>query len=233
MNLIRNRIVVYCLVALGLVVVRSAGQTAVMANPGAPSPQNVATLAPLVPLIPQLQQLVQAGDIDASYALVERIQAALVAARGTVYSPALNFARMEEAFRDRPELRKSRVAYLAISAAWAKDYVKARAYATEALANATPGSLIEAKNLYYGNEVLGLVALNSGDLASAKQHLLRSAAINGWPEMNRYGPNTALAKALLEKGERQAVLEFLERCKSLWPNGQQKLEQWQIGRAHV
>lgn len=229
MSLLRCRILLYCAMALSLAVVGRSGQTTGIGtvSPGAPSPQNVATLAPLAPLIPQLQQAIQAGDIDAAYKLVERLQSGVVTAHRTVYSPSKNLVRMEEAYRERPDLRKSRIAYLAISAAWAKDYIKAKAYASEALSDATPGSSNEAKNRYYGNEVLGLVALNSGDLVSAKQHLLLSATVKGWSEIDRFGPNTALAKALLEKGEREAVLDFLEQCKSLWPSGKQKLDQWQ------
>jgi hypothetical protein len=36
----------------------------------------------------------------------------------------------------------------------------------------------------------------------------------------------SLAKDLLEKGERAAVLDFFVRCRSFWNMGQTKLDQW-------
>jgi hypothetical protein len=40
------------------------------------------------------------------------------------------------------------------------------------------------------------------------------------------GPNMGLAKDLLEKGEKQVVLDYFELCRKLWSNGGAQLDQW-------
>lgn len=75
--------------------------------------------------------------------------------------------------------------------------------------------------------MLGLLALRNNDVAGAPAYLLSSAATKGWPEFRRSGPNLTLAKRLLNRGERDAVVDFLEICKGLWTDGRTRLEQWQ------
>lgn len=92
-------------------------------------------------------------------------------------------------------------------------------------------------SLWYGNavqnfnQVLGRIALAEGNTAEAKRRLLASADSEGSPTMNSFGPNMTLAKDLLEKGERDCVLQYFDRCARFWksdktsPAGGQ-LEQW-------
>ena len=77
-----------------------------------------------------------------------------------------------------------------------------------------------------GNMVLGLIALRNDDVRAAKRHLLESAKIKGSPTLSSFGPNMGLAKALLEKGERDAVLEYFEACRSFWSMGAAQLDAW-------
>jgi len=44
--------------------------------------------------------------------------------------------------------------------------------------------------------------------------------------MNSFGPNMHLAKALLEKGERDVVLEYFKRCSTFWKMGEKQLAVW-------
>jgi hypothetical protein len=76
------------------------------------------------------------------------------------------------------------------------------------------------------NQVLGRIALAKGDVAEAKRRLLASADSNGSPQMNSFGPSMQLAKALLEKGERDVVLEYFRRCGAFWEMGKRDLAQW-------
>lgn len=76
------------------------------------------------------------------------------------------------------------------------------------------------------NQVLGHIALSNGNLAEAKRRLLASADSNGSPQMNSFGPNMQLAKDLLEKGEREVVLEYFNRCSAFWKMGKDRLEMW-------
>ena len=44
--------------------------------------------------------------------------------------------------------------------------------------------------------------------------------------MNSFGPNMSLALDLLEKGERDAVLEHFMRCRKFWKFHPEKLDEW-------
>jgi hypothetical protein len=44
--------------------------------------------------------------------------------------------------------------------------------------------------------------------------------------MNSFGPNVSLAKDLLEKGERDAVIQYLELCRKFWKLDNGRLDQW-------
>jgi hypothetical protein len=76
------------------------------------------------------------------------------------------------------------------------------------------------------NTILGRVALRSGDIAASKQHLLDSTGPAAARDIATYGPMMTLARELLEKGEREAVLQYLEKCLMLWPRGENALRNW-------
>ena len=76
------------------------------------------------------------------------------------------------------------------------------------------------------NQVLGRIAILKGDLAEAKSRLLASSESKGSPQMNSFGPNMQLAKELLEKGEKEVVLEYFTRCRGFWAMGADKLTSW-------
>ena len=49
--------------------------------------------------------------------------------------------------------------------------------------------------------------------------------------MNSFGPNMTLAKELIEKGEKDAVLQYLDLCAKFWKSGKEspdggELEKW-------
>ncbi len=76
------------------------------------------------------------------------------------------------------------------------------------------------------NLVLGRIAVAEGRTAEAKQHLLEAGKSSGSPQMNSFGPNMSLAKDLLEKGERDVVLEYFELCRKFWQMERGRLDQW-------
>ena len=79
----------------------------------------------------------------------------------------------------------------------------------------------DADDVYVAHTTLGLLALRENDLASAKGHLLDSAKVEGSPVLGSFGPDPALAKALLERGERKTVLFFLEEIGRFWKDERQ------------
>lgn len=76
------------------------------------------------------------------------------------------------------------------------------------------------------NQVLGRIALSKGDVAEAKKRLLASADSDGSPQLNSFGPNMRLAKELLDKGEKEVVLEYFDLCGKFWTMGAQRLATW-------
>jgi hypothetical protein len=129
----------------------------------------------------------------------------------------------------------------ALSAADAGDLAKAERLATDLLTSSTEmherpalrSSLGMAT--HYGHIVLGRVALARGDIKSAKNHLEEAGKSVGAPSLNTGGPNMSLAKPLLESGEREAVIAFLQDCTKFWENPYHRAEQWidQIQRGHT
>lgn len=106
---------------------------------------------------------------------------------------------------------------------------KAAAYANEALRSASQSDPKErdwnyGNEIYTGNMVLGLVALRQDDVVKGRQYLLESAKTPGSPTLGSFGPDMRLASELLKKGEKDAVLEFLQACRSFWKMGGPRLD---------
>ena len=82
--------------------------------------------------------------------------------------------------------------------------------------------------VHYGNTFLGLLAIEAGEIEAANSYLIESGKTKGSPSLRTSGPSMSLANALLEKGQKDAVLEYFELCEKFWkyPPGMKKLEQW-------
>jgi hypothetical protein len=117
---------------------------------------------------------------------------------------------------------------IATEALEAGEVDKAEQYASELLQSAEEfkNSWNYGNALHKGNIVLGRVALLHGDLPNAKDHLLAAGAIPGSPQLDSFGPNMTLAKELLEKGERDTVVAYLQACGKFWKMGAGRLQGW-------
>lgn len=73
-----------------------------------------------------------------------------------------------------------------------------------------------ANTINDAHTVLGWVALADGDVSRAKLHLLESGKCGGSPQLSSFGPQMGLARDLLAKGERQAVLDYFDLCSTFW-----------------
>jgi hypothetical protein len=104
----------------------------------------------------------------------------------------------------------------------------ARKYATELLALAPrfQGNWNYGNAVQDGNLVLGRIAVHEGRMEEAKQYLLEAGKSPGSPQMDTFGPNMSLAKDLLEKGERDTVLQYFELCRKFWEMESGKLNEW-------
>ena len=110
----------------------------------------------------------------------------------------------------------------------AGDSEKAKSYAHALLEQAASmrddwnyGNAVHVANL-----VLGRIAFSSGDVAEAGRLLLEAGRTPGSPQLNSFGPNMLLAKELLAKGEREAVVQYFDLCANFWRDRQGMLSQW-------
>jgi hypothetical protein len=97
----------------------------------------------------------------------------------------------------------------------------ARNYATELLAlekkfKGQPWA--DGGAAYEGNQILGRIAVQEDRIAEAKQYLLAAGQSTGSPVLGSFGPNLCLARDLLQRGERDTVLEFFDRAGKFWKN---------------
>jgi hypothetical protein len=76
------------------------------------------------------------------------------------------------------------------------------------------------------NMILGRIAVKEGRIDEAKRYLIQASQTPGSPQLMNYGPNMSLAKDLLEKGERQVVLDYFEQCRKFWVNQDGLLDRW-------
>ncbi|HEY3965087.1 MAG TPA: hypothetical protein VGM05_11100 [Planctomycetaceae bacterium] len=138
-----------------------------------------------------------------------------------------------------PEVKKTQqllerinyLPHLAAAAYDARELQVAKNYATELLSAAASSDLPEffrndGNAIHHGNLVLGKVALQNGDLDQARERLIACAGTTGSPQLGSFGPNMSLAKELLERGERDVVLEFFELCAKFWEHGSDTLMEW-------
>ncbi len=124
--------------------------------------------------------------------------------------------------------------HLTPAAMYAGDAAKAAAYANELMAlgeklKSSPGfgPGFYANATHVGNLVLGRLALLGGDVGRAREHLLAAGRVPpGSPTLMSFGPNMLLASELIERGERDAAVEYLDLCAGFWKRQDGKVEGW-------
>ncbi len=70
--------------------------------------------------------------------------------------------------------------------------------------------------IHQANQLLGLAALQEGRVTEAKQYLIAAAITPGSPQLNSFGPNMVLAQRLLERGEKNVVIQYLDLVARFW-----------------
>jgi hypothetical protein len=61
---------------------------------------------------------------------------------------------------------------------------------------------------------------------TAKARLLDAGKTPGSPQLDSFGPNMELAHELLQKGEKDVVLQYFDLCAKFWTMGGASLDSW-------
>jgi hypothetical protein len=81
--------------------------------------------------------------------------------------------------------------------------------------------------IYAGNLILAQAALDKEDIANAKRLMLEAATTPGTRRIEQNGLDVSVARVLFDRGEKDAVLEYLHRGRTLWPQGAQIIGRWE------
>lgn len=132
-----------------------------------------------------------------------------------------------------PDDRILLLPFLASLAFDVEDDSAAKRYAGQALdlapqeaGRTADGLAVAPLAIHDANDVLGRLALRGGDVALAKEYLLRAATITGGEVFSPPGPRMLLAQMLIDRGEREAVCDYLGKVKGAWPGGAARIDRW-------
>ena len=180
-------------------------------------------------MLDQLRAAIRSDDWAEAQRIASRLDNSLswAARKHDQASPDLELSHVElmagkDATRRTPLLpRLAKAAYDAHQSA------KAAAYAGQALEAARHGVFWWTGDaVHQGNIVLGRLALDSGDIQDAKSYLLAAGKAPKSSFLTVFGPNMGLARDLLARGEKDAVVQYLEECGNLWTADRGKLAEW-------
>ena len=117
--------------------------------------------------------------------------------------------------------------YAAKAALIAANYEKAR-YFVEVMLRSDASKWNHTSNIHHGNITLSRIALAEGDIKKAGSYLLQAGSTPGSPLLKQLGPDTVLAKELLEQGAKKTVLRYFDQCAKFWERGRDRLREWRI-----
>jgi hypothetical protein len=84
-----------------------------------------------------------------------------------------------------------------------------------------------ANAIYTGNLILAQAALDNGDVPNARRYLLEAATTTAVRNIDVTGPDVSVARGLLQRGERDTVLEYFHRVHNFWSQGGSVLNRWE------
>lgn len=109
-----------------------------------------------------------------------------------------------------------------------KQYERANDYARRliSLAPQFPDDWNYAQAVHQANIILGRAALRADDIDSAKAYLLAASKIPYSEILDAQGADLQLANALLARGQRETVAQYLQAGTRFWPRGRAQLDGW-------
>jgi hypothetical protein len=179
-------------------------------------------------MLDELRAAIRADDWAEASRISIRLNAELLARRTrTQASPLLELQHLQMLGGNNPITRNPLLARMAKAAFDATEWDRATSYAKEALEAATHGVFPWTGDaIHQGNIVLGRLAFRKSDLDSAKRYLLAAGKTPGSSSLASLGPNMALARDLLDRGEQETVVAYLEECGHFWDGNRGKLAEW-------
>lgn len=179
-------------------------------------------------LLDELRAAIRVEDWAEASRISIRLNAELLAKRSrNIVSPLLELQHLQQLGGTNPITRNPLLARMAKAAFGASEWDRATGYAKEALEAATHGVFPWTGDaIHQGNIVLGRLALRRSDIEGAKRYLLAAGKTPGSSQLASLGPNMALARDLLDRGEQETVLTYLEECSHFWDANRGKLAEW-------
>ena len=117
------------------------------------------------------------------------------------------------------------------------EFAKAAAVADALLVEAErwPRNWNYGNAVHVANLVLGRIALANDDRDKAVKFLIAAGKTPGSPQLNTFGPDMVFAKEMLQKGETEAVIAYLDLCGKFWEKRFEQLDEWkeQIARGEI
>lgn len=110
----------------------------------------------------------------------------------------------------------------------AGDYEKAKKYALASLAMSADyeGDWNYGNAIHNANAILGRVSLAQDDIEKANEYLVAASKSEGSPQLDTFGPNLKLADGLLQKGERDIVIQYLNSVSKFWEMDNGCVQRW-------
>jgi len=178
-------------------------------------------------MIDDMRAAIRREDWSEASRISIRINAALLMRTRTLATPGLELEHLQMMAGSDPIRRNPFLPRLTKAAFAADDYARAAGYADEALSAAKQGVFWWTGDaIHQGNIVLGRLAMGKGDVEEAKRALLAAGRTPGSSSLASTGPNMQLAKELLDRGEADTVIRYLEECGTFWEANRGKLAEW-------
>jgi thiol-disulfide isomerase/thioredoxin len=188
------------------------------------------------------------SGLDGAFALAERLlkRAAQAEPTNTTWNLTLSSLYMARASRSRDAVERARwfrealplakldqermyqLGMLAEAEYDAGQIATAEKVAAQILTEPVPKTSVWGywDAVHKAHTLLGRAAMRRGELTTAKARLLASARVESTPVLSSFGPGMKLAQELLNAGEKDAVIEYLELCRKFWTHDQGKVEQF-------
>ena len=208
------------IVSAALVWILSAGASAQVAS--TPPEQRE-----VLRLMDEIRTHIRNNDWHTAWRLSALLNAELARRSQSRASPHLELQHLEMMASKDGISRAPLLGRMARAALAARSVGKAETYAREALEWAAKGRFPWTGDaIHQGHTVLGRLALERGRVEDARKHMVESGRTPGSASLGALGPSMALAKELLDRGERDVVVEYLELCSAFWYGNRGKLAEW-------